>query len=231
MLKIIISTTFFITLICFFCHGQPKATVYYKYKHKHIGYSLERKLQVDGNISQYMCHQEFVKEQIGNYGYQQNHNFYDIYFDTRTDSLFIQNTLKDNTTLLTKLKYPLEWEITEETASIDGYNVQKAICKKEDHLENSHVNDNWNHGKAIAWFTTEIPIPHGPMGFHGLPGLIILLEYSRSHNTFEFDKIEYSGEDIKIPSEGIKVTRHEAIAPNLIKKKWLKEQKRLQGSN
>ena len=59
----------------------------------------------------------------------------------------------------------LEWKLTQETKTINGYKVLKATRANE---------------KVIAWYTPEIPVSFGPKGEYGLPGLILELEISRS---------------------------------------------------
>jgi len=54
------------------------------------------------------------------------------------------------------------WKITKETDTILGYPVIKAI----------------RGVKEIAWFTPNIPVPFGPGGQGGLPGLILKYKYN-----------------------------------------------------
>jgi GLPGLI family protein len=64
-----------------------------------------------------------------------------------------------------------DWELSNETQKIQGYNCQKAIT---------------NYGGRIweAWFTTEIPIQDGPYVFRNLPGLIVQINDSTKNHTF-----------------------------------------------
>lgn len=52
------------------------------------------------------------------------------------------------------------WEISDETAIIQGYSCKKAIA-------------HWLNVEFTAWFTEEIPVNAGPDKFDGLPGLIL----------------------------------------------------------
>ncbi|NRD18543.1 GLPGLI family protein [Winogradskyella eckloniae] len=62
-----------------------------------------------------------------------------------------------------------KWEIDfKKTKTIDGYKCYYA----------KYLGENvwWDYGSdkpTYAWFTTEIPMPYGPLYFNGLPGLII----------------------------------------------------------
>jgi len=53
----------------------------------------------------------------------------------------------------------IEWKITNITGKIGRYNVVKAVA-----------------GNSTAWFTPQIPLPFGPMGYGGLPGLILKIQ-------------------------------------------------------
>lgn len=62
-----------------------------------------------------------------------------------------------------------KWELTNESRSISGYTCYKAIIKQYDKFEKKAYN-------KVAWYTTEIPLPYGPLSYNGLPGLIIRLD-------------------------------------------------------
>jgi GLPGLI family protein len=78
-----------------------------------------------------------------------------------------------------------KWTLTQETKMIDGYLCYKATSpfyNGERWFEDSHKLD------VTAWYTTKIPAPFGPNGYHGLPGLIIELQSYIS--TFYIKKID-----------------------------------------
>lgn len=63
-----------------------------------------------------------------------------------------------------------EWEITKETKRIGGYECYKAITRVQKYSK--------ARGKElifdpIVWFTPDIPVPFGPKGLDGLPGLVM----------------------------------------------------------
>ena len=66
-----------------------------------------------------------------------------------------------------------KWTLTQETKMIGGYLCYKATSP-------FHNGSNWfedNHKLDVtAWYTTKIPIPFGPNGYHGLPGIILELQ-------------------------------------------------------
>ena len=81
------------------------------------------------------------------------------------------------------------WTLHNESKKIDGYNCYKAT--------KHHVQPNSEIEFTIeAWYTPEIPVPYGPAGYGGLPGLILQME--RSHVIFVADKITLN------PKGGIK---------------------------
>lgn len=85
-----------------------------------------------------------------------------------------------------------EWKITQETKMISGYKCFKAVSTIEeyDYLKKSKI-----ILKPEVWFTPEIPVPFGPKGFDGLPGLI--LEATNNGKTFIYaSKIQFNPENI-----------------------------------
>lgn len=111
---------------------------------------------------------------------------------------------------------PAEWELTGETKKIGNYTAQKATYSRiidsqrfsTGMTEMEKVKDTI---RVVAWFTPDIPVPHGPENFFGLPGLI--LEIQNSGRTLICEKIELnpSAEPVAIirPKRGKEVTREE----------------------
>ncbi|MEA5044759.1 MAG: GLPGLI family protein [Petrimonas sp.] len=69
---------------------------------------------------------------------------------------------------------PQQWQFGEEETEILGYLCQKAVC-------------HFRGRDYTAWFTLDIPISDGPYKFHGLPGLILMME--DSEKMFQFTAI------------------------------------------
>lgn len=111
---------------------------------------------------------------------------------------------------------PAEWELTGETKKIGNYTAQKASYSRivdsqrfsTGMTEMENVKDTI---QVTAWFTPEIPVPHGPENFFGLPGLI--LELQSNGRTLICERIELnpSAEPVAIirPKRGKEVTREE----------------------
>ena len=75
----------------------------------------------------------------------------------------------------TDLKYEedlpeMDWKIQDETDTLLGYMVQKAVCS-------------FRGRDYTAWFAPQLPMQAGPWKFSGLPGLILKVEDSRGHYT------------------------------------------------
>lgn len=66
----------------------------------------------------------------------------------------------------------LQWALTEDTAMISGYRVQRATTA-------------FGGRKWSAWFTEAIPMSEGPYKFCGLPGLIVRITDSKKQYRFE----------------------------------------------
>jgi GLPGLI family protein len=62
-----------------------------------------------------------------------------------------------------------DWSLTSETKTIGGYECRKAVGK---HSKNT-VCCGEKTDTVIAWFAPQIPFPFGPLGYDGLPGLIL----------------------------------------------------------
>lgn len=95
----------------------------------------------------------------------------------------------------------LNWQIEEKKKIIEGYSCQKA---------KAFVNLNSVKKDFItAWFCPEIPFQHGPMGYGGLPGMI--LELSIRHYTLYSNGISFSDKpkEIKKPTKGRNVSWEE----------------------
>lgn len=97
-----------------------------------------------------------------------------------------------------------DWKLINETKKIGRYNCQKAIHTKITDAKIFSTNmDEMEITKdtvtTIAWFTTDIPVSHGPMEFHGLPGLI--LEVNTGYSVVICTKVALG------PQENIEITR------------------------
>ncbi|TFV97154.1 GLPGLI family protein [Algoriphagus kandeliae] len=111
---------------------------------------------------------------------------------------------------------PAEWELTGETKQIGDYTAQKATYTRI--VDSQRFSTGMTEMEAVkdtlevtAWFTPEIPVPHGPENYFGLPGLI--LELNNEGRVLICERIELnpSAEPVAIvrPDRGKVVTREE----------------------
>lgn len=85
-----------------------------------------------------------------------------------------------------------EWVITKETKTIDSYQCLKA------YLNEKIINNNGEEKTRTitAWFTPNLPFSYGPMGYSGLPGLILELELLG--NKYVAKKLDFSNKKIDL---------------------------------
>ena len=95
------------------------------------------------------------------------------------------NRLLNGVMLSSQWKNDLIWQITDEEKEIAGYKVRKATTDSY-----GDKGFQFYKKKAIAWFTTDIPIPTGPQRYYGLPGLIVELYYERTREGYTLKKVE-----------------------------------------
>lgn len=119
-------------------------------------------------------------------------NGYDkFYYNKTTDSIVMQTEVYGATFRVFTNISDTEWKISNERKQIDGFLCYKATTSYET------VNDVGTFNKKVtAWFAPEIPVPFGPAGFAGLPGLIVELQD---------DKILYFLLKINSTAKGIKI--------------------------
>ncbi len=105
------------------------------------------------------------------------------------------------------------WQITGETKKIGQYQCIKAIWKC----------DKCKH-PVEAWFTPEIPVPFGPAGYGGLPGLI--LELKKYRTVLRVKKIKWlkNKPEIIVPQGSKTVSRAEYQA--MLRKKRMEIRRR-----
>ena len=110
---------------------------------------------------------------------------------------------------------PRQWELSAETKKIGKYTAQKAsyfevVDAQRFSAEMTEMEDVKDTIQVTVWFTTEIPVAHGPENYFGLPGLI--LEVHNGGRTYYCEKIELnpSADPVQIekPKQG-KVVSYE----------------------
>lgn len=78
-----------------------------------------------------------------------------------------------------EVAFNVDWEITQESKQIDDFQAFKAFGTVNEEVFNQSTGEFETQNSIIeAWFCPSIPIPHGPLGYGDLPGLIIELHTS-----------------------------------------------------
>jgi GLPGLI family protein len=98
-----------------------------------------------------------------------------------------------------------EWVLVNEVKNIGNYQCYKATAIEVTHGAKGTINS-----EVVAWYAPELNIPFGPIGFSGLPGLIVELEYRNLRYTASKIDLKADSENaIKKPTTGISVTKEE----------------------
>lgn len=93
----------------------------------------------------------------------------------------------------------IKWKMTGETSQFEGYMTMKATAMVDTVA-------------VEAWFAPQIPVPAGPDGYGGLPGVILVLTEDEGRKTWvakQIAVVEDIEAEITRPTEGRKVTREE----------------------
>jgi GLPGLI family protein len=146
----------------------------------------------------------------------------DLYKNTKTMRLVEENEVMGKAFLVDDKLESTEWQIRDDKKFIGNYECQKAVfiqtfktMELSDDNGESSVKESTDSAEVVAWFTSEIPINHGPQQLWGLPGLILELESQSSHivctkivlNPDEAVKIEIPNNGKKVSTEELKMIR------------------------
>ena len=120
-----------------------------------------------------------------------------IWFSDYSTGTFIdQKFVFDNTYLLSDSLMTIDWRLVpNETREIAGFNCRKAVGKIFDSVY------------VFAFYTDEITITGGPMGIHGLPGMILGITIPRMFTSWIATKLQVVGvntNSIAAPQKGKK---------------------------
>ena len=106
-----------------------------------------------------------------------------IWFSDYSTGMFVdQKFVFDDTYLLTDSLMKIEWKLVpNETREIAGF-----ICRKA-------VGIIFDSVYVFAFYSDEIAIPGGPMGIHGLPGMILGITVPRMYTSWVATKLQIVG--------------------------------------
>jgi GLPGLI family protein len=128
-----------------------------------------------------------------------------IYTDYNTMStLMVDDSFGDRLIVPDSLNR-FRWELTNERKEIGGYQ-----CLKATGVKFNYEDEGIEEVPITAWYTPEIPIPTGPAGYGGLPGLILELNI-RNWKSIRAYEVKLKNKEVKInkPIKGKWLTRAE----------------------
>ena len=145
---------------------------------------------VDKSIYLFNRKDEKTKSPWGNEGED------NIWYNDYANEKFVQQkSVFGDTYILTDSLIKIDWKVTNETREIAGFNCRKAVGKLFDSVY------------VFAFYTDEITLSGGPMGLHGLPGMILGITIPRMFSSWVATKLEINGVNystINAPSKGKK---------------------------
>jgi GLPGLI family protein len=104
------------------------------------------------------------------------------YNDYNSGTFIDQKFVFDNTYLLSDTLMKIDWKLVpHETREIAGFNCRKAVGIIFDSVY------------VFAFYTDEIVVNGGPMGIHGLPGMIMGITIPRMFTSWIATKLEVNG--------------------------------------
>ncbi len=132
------------------------------------------------------------------------------YMDLDANSRVSNDFVSDKNYIISENLIPMNWKITGETKVVKDYKCTKAI------LVNTSEKYKYHNQKVKVWFTKDIPSTAGPLGYWGLPGLIIMIVEDKA--TIVLDSISFTidGYEVKPPSEGKKIARENLPSPGFM---------------
>lgn len=114
-----------------------------------------------------------------------------IYIDFNDSSRITQTEHGGKMYIIKDKANALEWEISPETEIVLGRTCYKATLK--------------GNNKITAWFTPDVPMVCGPLGYYGLPGLVVRIKIPVY--TLDLQSItETDNPQMNIPKEGELIT-------------------------
>lgn len=152
------------------------------------------KLTFNDNKTLYKYDRQNEKDKLpwGNNGADENVWYSDLEAGTRTNQKFVF----DQTYLLADSLMKMDWKLVpNETREIAGF-----VCRKAQTIIFDSV-------YVFAFYTDEITVSGGPMGIHGLPGMILGITVPRMFTSWIATKLQVNGVNTNIiapPTKGKK---------------------------
>lgn len=160
---------------------QNKKSKSYILAAKHSN-QLDFILEYDGSSANYYMKDVMATDNA--YGLNQairsTHGFKFFYINKGVSYLDL-TYLKGNNKYVIADSINKNWKLTNESKTIKGLKCFKAIgeIKITEPVKGNVLQIKKKPKVVIAWFSPSIPIPLGPKGYGGLPGLILELQYDK----------------------------------------------------
>lgn len=119
--------------------------------------------------------------------------------------LYQKEVFRENFLILNSLD-SIQWKLTNQTKIINGYK-----CYKAETIKVVIGSKETTTNTIEAWYAPEIPVNFGPIGYAGLPGLIVQLNIDK-YWTYFMTELNLSSSEpiiIKKPTKGKKITAFE----------------------
>jgi len=133
------------------------------------------------------------------------------YFNKNTNKKLRQIDAYGQLFLISSKLNARKWTLTQESKTIRGY-----LCYKATSTLVTKNSVGTFYKPVIAWYAPKLPVPYGPKGYGGLPGLI--LQLTEGDFTFYVSKLTLNPKKqvvIKKPTKGKKVSEGEFLAIGL----------------
>jgi len=153
----------------------------------------------DGNVRRYE-----VKVFYGNL--QRDSDYAIHYRNTEKKTKLYQAKFMDSIFLVKEDYNQYKWEIKNEKKEILGFECYKAVGSYQEY---SHIFKRLVTESTTVWYAPGIPLPFGPSGYDGLPGLV--LEAYKASFYFIATEITFCPEEaiVSPPDKGKSVNRKE----------------------
>jgi len=210
-------TTFFFFACIGILFGQKSLSVSYKIESKfdldemrhaeakgmasraaEIMADFEFQLLIYHNESIFKQSEQLVRDDINPLMYELASGFCsgnEIWYTETGNSVKRIALLNSEPSTVLTLDEKVEWEITNESKYIGKFKVLKATTTRK---LGSYFEE------IEAWFTPELPYSFGPLGYNGLPGLI--LEMHRDKVVYKFNRIQKMDVIIELPKSSKEMT-------------------------
>ncbi|MGO3154028.1 GLPGLI family protein [Mesonia sp.] len=126
------------------------------------------------------------------------------YYTNITNATVLVQQNIANQRFIVEKKLP-DWSIKNESQQIIGFKAIKATATIKRYKSKGGINE----VKVEAWFVPELPFSFGPIGYGGLPGLIVDLKLLGSHYSVIDLDLSSRNEKIEKPKKGKKIKESE----------------------